>query len=57
MTKSHGPIKSKANPIPFKFKKPLAKFLRSEAKRTGKTMVRIVEELLEYRMSLKEGVR
>jgi hypothetical protein len=44
---------SKAKPMLFKFKKPVAKFLRNEARRQGKTMVRILEEMLEERALVK----
>jgi hypothetical protein len=42
-----GRTQTKAKGVLFKLKKPLNKFLRDEARKTGKTMVRIVEELLE----------
>lgn len=43
----------KAKTLPLKLRKDLDKYLRAESKRTGKTMVRLVEELLEYRRCFK----
>ncbi len=43
----------KAKPMLIKLRKDLDSFLRKEAKRSGKTMVLILEELLEYRRRFK----
>jgi hypothetical protein len=45
-----GRKKVKAKAMLFKLKKPIAKFLRGESRRSGKDMVQIVEEMLQYRM-------
>lgn len=44
---------TKANPILFCLRKDLDAFLRREANRTGMTMVRVVERMLEERRALK----
>lgn len=43
----------KGNGMLFKFPKDLEKYLRSESESSGKTMVRIIEELLRYRSQFK----
>ena len=48
-----GRRKVKAKPMIFKFKPKCAAFLRAEAKRSGKTMVRVLEEIMEARAALK----
>jgi hypothetical protein len=48
-TNKTGRPKSKAPGILFKLSRPMEKYLRRESEKTGKSMVRIVEELLEYR--------
>lgn len=50
-----GRPKVKGEAIPFKFRPDLEEFLRGEAARTGKPMVLILEEQLEYRRSLKRS--
>jgi len=44
---------TKAPIMVFRFKQPLAAFLRKEAEKQNRTMTSIVEELLSYRKSLK----
>lgn len=43
----------KAKMIPFRFRKPIEKYLRRESRREGKTMLRIIEEMLEYRAQFR----
>jgi hypothetical protein len=48
-----GRPKKKANGILLKFLPAVEQYLRKESQRTDKTMVRIVEEMLEYRARFK----
>jgi len=48
--KRHG---TKAPIMVFRFKQPLAAFLRQEAEKQKRTMTSIVEELLTYRKNFK----
>lgn len=43
----------KAKPTLFKFRKDLDAYLRDESDRLGQTMVKFVEEMLEYRRRFK----